>query len=143
MKYRPISATLFIKNRQKFMAQMKPKTIAVFNSNDIFSTGADSTMPFHQHRNIFYLSGVDQEESILILCPDAQNPAHKEILFVKETNERIAIWEGAKLTKTQATETSGVKTVYWVDDFETIFEQLMSDVDLLYFNNTHKVNNTV
>jgi Xaa-Pro aminopeptidase len=137
MKYRPISATLFIKNRQKFMAQMKPKTIAVFNSNDIFSTGADSTMPFHQHRNIFYLSGVDQEESILILCPDAQNPAHKEILFVKETNERIAIWEGAKLTKTQATETSGVKTVYWVDDFETIFEQLMSDVDLLYFNNNN------
>ena len=137
MKYRPISATLFIKNRQKFMAQMKPKTIAVFNSNDIFSTGADSTMPFHQHRNIFYLSGVDQEESILILCPDAQNPAHKEILFVKETNERIAIWEGAKLTKTQATETSGVKTVYWVDDFETIFEQLMSDVDFLYFNNNN------
>src|SRR5210317_1021978 len=107
MKYHPINNQLFIKNRRNFMQQMKPNSIAVFNSNDIFTTGADSTMPFHQHRNIFHLSGVDQEESILVLCPDSSNPKHKEVLFVRETNEHIAIWEGAKLDKKQATETSG------------------------------------
>ena len=135
MKYLQIDSQLFIKNRKKFAAQMAPNSIAVFNSNDIFSTGADSTLPFHQHRNIFYLSGVDQEESILVLCPDAKNNAHKEILFLKETNDHIAIWEGAKLTKTQATETSGVQTIYWLDEFEAIFEELMKDSKTLYFNN--------
>lgn len=119
------------------MAQMKSKTIAVFNSNDIFTTGADSTLPFHQHRNIFYLSGIDQEESILVLCPSAKDPAYREVLFIKETNDHIAIWEGAKLTKVQATESSGVKTVFWLDEFDSIFEQLMSEVDTLYFNNNN------
>ena len=135
MKYLQIDAQLFIKNRKKFAAQMAPNSIAVFNSNDIFSTGADSTLPFYQHRNIFYLSGVDQEESILVIFPDAKSDAHKEILFLKETNDHIAIWEGAKLTKKQATETSGIQTIYWLEEFEAVFEQLMKEVNILYFNN--------
>lgn len=114
---------------------MLPNSIAVFNSNDIFSTGADSTLPFYQHRNIFYLSGVDQEESILVLNPNANNPAHKEILFLKETNDHIAIWEGAKLNKDQAKKSTGIKSVYWLDEFETIFSKLMTNVDKVYFNN--------
>lgn len=137
MKYLPIDSKLFTKNRAKFVAQMIPNSIAVFNSNDIFSTGADSTLPFHQHRNIFYLSGVDQEESILVLFPDAKNQKHKEILFLKETNDHIAIWEGAKLNKIQATETSGVQTVYWLDEFESVFEQLMSEANTVYLNNNN------
>lgn len=137
MKYLPIDSKLFTKNRAKFVAQMIPNSIAVFNSNDIFSTGADSTLPFHQHRNIFYLSGVDQEESILVLFPDAKNQKHKEILFLKETNDHIAIWEGAKLNKIQAAETSGVQTVYWLDEFESVFEQLMSEAKTVYFNNNN------
>jgi len=135
MKYLPITSKLFTKNRAKFVAQMISNSIAVFNSNDIFSTGADSTLPFHQHRNIFYLSGVDQEESILVLFPDAKNHMHKEILFLKETNDHIAIWEGAKLNKKQAIEISGVQTIYWLDEFESVFEQLMSEAKTLYFNN--------
>ncbi|NNK83803.1 MAG: aminopeptidase P family protein, partial [Flavobacteriaceae bacterium] len=114
MKYHLINNALFIKNRTNFMKHMKPNSIAVFNSNDIFTTGADSTVPFYQHRNIFHLSGVDQEESILVMCPGALNPKHREVLFVRETNEHIAIWEGAKLDKKQATETSGIETVYWL-----------------------------
>lgn len=114
---------------------MLPNSIAVFNSNDIFSTGADSTLPFYQHRNIFYLSGVDQEESILVLNPNANNPAHKEILFLKETNDHIAIWEGAKLNKDQAKNSTGIQSVYWLDEFETIFSKLMTNVDKVYFNN--------
>ena len=121
MKYHLIDNQLFIKNRKKFTAQMNPKSIAVFNSNDIFTTGADSTLPFYQHRDIFYLSGVDQEESILLLFPDALDKKHREILFVKETNEHIAIWEGAKLTKTKATKTSGIETVYWLKEFDKVF----------------------
>ena len=137
MKYLPIDSKLFIKNRAKFVAQMIPNSIAVFNSNDTFSTGADSTLPFEQHRNIFYLSGVDQEESILVLFPDAKNQTHKEILFLKETNDHIAIWEGAKLNKSQATAASGVETVLWLDQFESVFEQLMSEAKTLYFNNNN------
>ncbi|PCE66412.1 aminopeptidase P family protein [Sediminicola luteus] len=134
MKYLPIASDLFVKNRSKFMGRMKPKSLAVFNSNDIYPISADSTMPFQQHRDIFYLSGVDQEESILVLFPDALNAKHKEILFVRETNEHIAIWEGAKLTKAQATETSGIKTVYWLSDFDKIFFDLMTEAETVYFN---------
>lgn len=137
MKYQSINSELFVKNRAKFIAQMQPNSLAVFNSNDIFSTGADSTLPFHQHRNIFYLSGIDQEESILILFPDADNTKHKEILFIKETNEQIAIWEGAKLSKKQATEISAVQTVYWLKDFDVLFEAVMKEVQTVYFNNNN------
>ena len=99
MKYQAIPNTLFIKNRQKFTDQMISGSLAVFNSNDIYPVSADSTLPFAQHSDILYLSGADQEESILLLFPDALNPAHREILFVRETNEHIAVWEGAKYTK--------------------------------------------
>ena len=134
MKYHLIDCQLFIKNRAKFVAQMKPKSIAVFNSNDIFTTGADGTLPFHQHRDIFYLSGVDQEESILLLFPDAIDQKHREILFVKETNDHIAVWEGAKLNKEQATGTSGIKTIYWLQDFDKVFFDLMTEAETVYFN---------
>lgn len=116
------------------MAEMKPKSLAVFNSNDIYPISADSTMPFQQHRDILYLSGVDQEESILLLFPDAVEEKHREVLFLRETNEHIAIWEGEKLTKERATEVSGVKTVYWLSDFDKIFFELMTQSEIIYFN---------
>ncbi|MFT4850476.1 MAG: Xaa-Pro aminopeptidase, partial [Sediminicola sp.] len=97
MKYSSIDSSLFINNRKNFAGKMKSNSLAVFNSNDIYPIGADSTMPFEQHRDIFYLSGVDQEESILVLFPDCPKEIHREILFLKETNERIAVWEGEKL----------------------------------------------
>jgi Xaa-Pro aminopeptidase len=134
MKYDRIDATLYIKNRKKFTDKMEPECLAVFNSNDIYPISADSTMPFQQHRDILYLSGVDQEESILVLFPNASNPAHKEILFLKETSELIAIWEGEKLTKQAAYETSGIKTVYWLQQFPTIFKQLMAEATGIYLN---------
>ena len=135
MKYLPISPELFIKNRLKLSKQMVSNSIAIFNSNDVFSTGADSTLPFEQHRNIFYLSGVDQEESILLIFPDAKQEAHREVLFVKETNDHIAIWEGAKLSKLQATASSGIKTVYWLEEFQSIFSRLMEESTHFYYNN--------
>ncbi|MBT8261390.1 MAG: aminopeptidase P family protein [Bacteroidia bacterium] len=134
MKYQPINNSLYINNRKNFMAEMKPKSLAVFNSNDIYPISADSTMPFQQHRDILYLSGVDQEESILLLFPDAVEEKHREVLFLRETNEHIAIWEGEKLTKERATEVSGVKTVYWLSDFDKIFFELMTQSEIIYFN---------
>ena len=122
---------------------MNEKTLAVFNSNDIFATGADSTLPFVQHRDIFHLSGVDQEESILVLFPDCHEPKHREILFLKETNEHIAVWEGEKLTKNKALEVAGIKTVYWLDQFDTIFNQLLAEAQAIYLNtNEHLRANT-
>ncbi len=134
MKYNRIDNELFIKNRKKFVAEMDQSSLAVFNSNDIFPISADSTMPFQQHRDIFFLSGVDQEESILVISPNSKNKAHREVLFLKETNEHIAVWEGSKLNKAEAFETSGIKTVYWLDQFDRIFKQMMSEVDHIYFN---------
>ena len=134
MKYDKIDSKLFIKNRKNFSAQMKPNSLAVFNSNDIYPISADSTMPFQQHRDIFYLSGVDQEESMLVLFPDCPKEKHRKILFLKETNDHIAVWEGAKLTKEAAFETSGVKTVYWLQDMEKIMLELMAQADTIYIN---------
>lgn len=134
MKYHLIDQNLFIKNRKNFAAKMKPSSLAVFNSNDIYPVSADSTMPFEQHRDIFYLSGVDQEESILVIFPDCPNEKHREILFLKETNEHIAIWEGEKLTKEAALKTSGIKTVYWLQDLEKIMFELMTQCDTVYIN---------
>jgi len=116
------------------MSQMKPSSLAVFNSNDIYPISADSTLPFAQHRDIFYLSGVDQEESILVLFPDCPKEKHREILFLKETSDHIAVWEGEKLTKEKAFETSGVKTVYWLQDMEKIMFELMTQCDTVYIN---------
>jgi len=113
---------------------MRPKSIAVFNSNDIYPIGADSTLPFEQDRDLFYLSGADQEETILLLFPDAMDAKHREILFVLETNDHIAVWEGAKLTKEKATEVSGIETVYWLTEFDKIFFDLMTEADTIYFN---------
>ena len=134
MKYNRISKDLFIRNRALFTAKMKSKSLAVFCSNDIMPTSADGTMPFRQDSDMFWMSGVDQEESRLLVFPDAAAAEHKEVLFLKETSELIAVWEGAKLTKEEAFEVSGIRTVYWIDQFETIFEQLMQEASTVYLN---------
>ena len=134
MKYAPINSNLFVKNRKNFSRKMKTNSLAVFNSNDIYPISADSTLPFQQHRDIFYLSGVDQEESILVLFPDSPKEKHREILFLRETNEHIAVWEGEKLTKEKALEVSGIKTVYWLQDMEKIMFEIMTQCDTVYIN---------
>ena len=134
MKYHPIDSNLYIKNRAKFVSQMKPNSLAIFNSNDNYPVSADSTLPFAQHRDILYLSGVDQEESILLLFPDAPYDELREILFLKETNDHIAVWEGEKLSKASATAVSGVKNIIWLQDFEKTLAQLMTYCDTIYIN---------
>ncbi len=116
------------------MREMEPGGLAVFNSNDIYPVSADSTLPFAQHRDIFYLSGVDQEESVLLLFPDAAKAENREILFIKKTSELIAVWEGQKLIQKRATALSGVENVQWLDGFKSLFETLAVEAKVFYFN---------
>ncbi len=132
MKYLKIDNNLFIENRKKLKNSLAKNTLAIFNSNDIMPTNADGTMPFRQNNDLFWLSGVDQEESVLVVYPD--NNDEKEILFLKETNEHIAIWEGAKLSKEEALYVSGISTVYWLSEMEDKLNELISKCDGVYLN---------
>ncbi|MDA9245313.1 aminopeptidase P family protein [Polaribacter sp.] len=144
MKYQPINSALFIKNRKNFASLMQKNSLAIFNSNDIYPISADSTMPFEQHRDLFYLSGVDQEESVLMLFPDCPNENLREVLFLTETNEHIAVWEGEKLTKEAAFNTSGVQTVFWLQDLEKVLFEMTTYCDTFYINtNEHYRANVV
>ncbi len=134
MKYLPIESDLFIQNRKRFVEKLKPNSIAVFNSNDVMPTSADGTHSFIQQTDLFYLSGIDQEESTLVICPDAREEKHREILFLKETNEQIALWEGQKYTKEEATTVSGIKTVYWNNEFNNIFKPMVFQSERIHLN---------
>lgn len=134
MKYLPIDAQLFIQNRKNYIAHLKPNSIAIFNSNDEMPFNADQTHPWKQNSDIFYLSGIDQEESILLIYPDSPNPRYREALFLKKTSEYIAIWEGHKYTEAEARAASGIETIHWVEDFNTIFPMLMNHAEHVYLN---------
>ena len=109
MRYKPLPSSVYKNNRSSFSKKIDKLGLAVFNSNDIYPISADSTLPFSQHRDIFYLSGIDQEETILILFPHAENPINREILFIKKANKLISVWEGEKLSKKKAREISGIE----------------------------------
>ena len=134
MKYLPIDNDLFIQNRRRFVEQLKPNSIAVFNSSDIMPTSADGAHPFIQQTDLFFLSGIDQEESTLVICPDIKEEKHREILFLKETNEQIALWEGHKYTKKEGTAVAGIKTIYWNYEFNNIFKSLVFQSENIYLN---------
>ncbi|MBY0425686.1 MAG: aminopeptidase P N-terminal domain-containing protein, partial [Cytophagales bacterium] len=132
MRYTPINKELFVFNRKRFNEKLKPGSLAVFHSNFIMPTNADGTMGFRQNSDLYYLSGIDQEDTILLLFPDHYKQNNREILFIKETNEHIKIWEGEKLTKAKATELSGIQHVYWAKDFEAVFKSLVIDAEYIY-----------
>lgn len=134
MKYLPVNNELYKDNRKRFRECLKPRSLAVFQSNDIMPTNADGHMGFRQNSDLLYLSGVDQEESILLLFPDAFFENQREILFLRETNEHIAVWEGAKLTREQAREVSGVQNVQWLSEFPRILKSLMAEAENVYLN---------
>lgn len=134
MKYQPLSSTLYIKNRKKLAEKMVKNSVAIFNSNDIMPTNADGTMKFRQNNDLFYLCGIDQEETILLLAPDCPNSNYREVLFLRETNEHIAVWEGHKYTKEEAEATSGIQNIQWLGAFEQIFNTVMALSDQVYLN---------
>jgi Xaa-Pro aminopeptidase len=139
MRYRPIPAELFIRNRENLKKLLPPNSLAVLSANDLLPTNADATMPLRQNSDLFYLSGVDQEETILLLYPEAHEENMREILFLRETSDLIAIWEGHKLTKEEARQRTGIQRVEWLSEFRPLFHRLMCESDHVYLNtNEHK-----
>lgn len=134
VKYDAIDNKLFIFNRYKFIQELKPNSLAIFHSNDEMPRNGDCFFPFRQNSDTFYLSGIDQERTILLIYPECPNPNYKEVLFVRKTNENIKIWEGHKYTKDEATQTSGIQSVFWLDDFESIFTMLSNWCETIYVN---------
>jgi Xaa-Pro aminopeptidase len=134
MKYLPINSSLFIQNRDRFKQLMKPGSVAIILSNDQMPYSSDQFFPFRQHPDFFYLTGIDQEKSILMLFPDSPNPALREVLFLLETNEHIAVWEGHKYTKEEATMASGIDSVLWLPSFEAMMKEAMAYADHVYMS---------
>jgi Xaa-Pro aminopeptidase len=134
MRYSAIPSRLFIENRRRFARKLLPNSAAIFTSNDILPSNADGSLKFLQNRDLFYLSGVDQEESLLVIFPDAFQGEYREMLFLKETNETIARWEGEKLSKEQARKVSGIDTIFWLTDWDRILKDVMSQAQHVYLN---------
>jgi Xaa-Pro aminopeptidase len=134
MKYQPLDKSLFVDNRARFKEQLPAGSMAVFFSNDEMPRSGDQAFLFRQNPDLYYLSGLDQEKIILVIYPDCPNPAYREALFIRRTNEVIAVWEGHKYTQEEAREASGIQNVYWEDEFEAVLPSLMAYCDRVYVN---------
>lgn len=134
MKYLPINNQVFTDNRKSFVSRLKPASIAIFNANDEFPRSGDQSFIFKQNPDFFYLTGIDQEQSVLLLFPDCPNPLYREVLFLRQTNEHIAIWEGHKYTKEEARAASGIENIYWLNDFEIILQTVIYYAEHIYIN---------
>jgi len=132
MRYQPIDASLYIRNRERLREMLPAGSLVIVHSNDLMPTNADAHMAFKQNTDLLYLSGVDQEESIIVLFPDAVRPEQREILFVRETSEQIALWEGEKLSKERATAVSGIENVRWSHDFDVVLRDLIRQAGQVY-----------
>jgi len=134
MKYLPIQNNLFINNRKNFLERLAPNSLAIFHSNDEFPRNGDQTFPFKQNADFFYLTGIDQEQSVFVFFPDCPNPLYKEVLFLRQTDEHIAVWEGHKYTKDEAKQASGITSIYWLQDFDAILHSIINYADNIYVN---------
>ncbi|AQG78497.1 aminopeptidase P family protein [Spirosoma montaniterrae] len=145
MRYLPIDPSLFVQNRQRLTALLKPNSLVVLNANDIMPTNADGTMTFRQNNDLFYLTGVDQEETQFVLFPDHPDPKFREVLFLRETSEQIEIWEGHKLTKAEAEQVTGLpqRQIYWTHQFEQVFGQMVFEAEQVYLNTNEHTRATI
>ena len=139
MRHAPIDSQLFIENRKRLTSLLAPNSLAAINANDILPTSADGSLPMQPNTDLFYLTGIEQEETILLLAPNAFDEKLREVLFLRETNDLLKIWEGHKLTKPEATAISGIKNVKWLSEFRPVFHGLMCEAEHVYLNtNEHK-----
>lgn len=134
MKYPTIHQSLFILNRKNLYNNLKNNSLAIFNSSDEFPRSGDQNFVFKQNPDLFYLSGIDQEQTILLLYPDCPNPLYREVLFLRQTNDYIKVWEGYKYTKEQAKAASGIQSVYWLEDFDNILHSIVNYAEHIYLN---------
>ncbi len=133
-RYTAISSSLFVNNRKKFADLMRPNSIAIFHSNDEMPRNGDCNFPFRQNSDFFYLTGIDQEQSILILFPHAKDKKYQEILLVRESDDHTVVWEGPKYSKEEANQVSGIKTVLWNKSYVDVLNKLMEQCSMVYVN---------
>jgi Xaa-Pro aminopeptidase len=134
-----MEAAVFEANRERLRRLLLPGSMAVLNANDVLPTNADGTLRLVPNSDLYYLTGISQEETILVLAPDAFDPGQREVLFLREPSAQLATWEGTKLSREEATRISGIRTVRWLSEFPVIFRQLMCEVDHVYLNsNEHQ-----
>ena len=139
MRHAPIDSKLFVQNRERLKRLLPAKSLAIVNANDVLPTNADGSLMMHPNSDLFYLTGIEQEESILLLAPDAFDPKHREILFLREPSEHLKIWEGHKHTKDAATKISGLPQVKWLTEFPVLFRQIMCELEHVWLHsNEHK-----
>ena len=134
MRHKPIKSKLFVQNRKRISDLMASRALAVVNANDVLPTNADGTLPMQPNADLFFLTGIEQEESILVLFPEAADEKHREILFVRQPNEHLQIWEGYKHTKADVRKISGIKNVQWLTEFPVLFRSLMCEAESAYLN---------
>ena len=134
MKYPKINQDLFILNRKNFIKELKDNSLAIFQSQDEFPRSGDQNFVFKQNPDLFYLTGIDQEQTILLLYPDCPNPLYRQVLFLRQTNDYIKVWEGYKYTKEQAKATSGIESIFWLEDFDNILHSIVNYADNIYLN---------
>lgn len=138
MRHDPIDPALFTENRRRLAAKLGPSALAVVNANDILPTNADGSLTIVPSSDLFYLSGIEQEESILVIFPGAHDPKLREVLFIRESSELLKIWEGHKLSKDEAARISGIATIKWLGDFPKTFHAMMCEADEAWLNeNAH------
>ena len=138
-RYAQLPSSLFTENRARLRAMLKPNSLAVVNTNDILPTNADGSLRLVTHSDLFYLTGLEQEQSILLLYPDAHDEKQREILFIRDVHPLLETWEGHKLTKEEARAVSGVARVHWLSEFPALFHRLMCESEHVYLNtNEHK-----
>jgi Xaa-Pro aminopeptidase len=139
MRYEPFDVRLFETNRERLRKQLLPGSLAIVNANDVLPTTTDGSLPFYPNSDLFYLSGIEQEQTVLLIAPDAQDESLREVLFLREPTEQTRLWEGHKFSKEEAQRISGIKTVKWLGQFGTIWHHLMCETDNVYLNSNEHV----
>jgi Xaa-Pro aminopeptidase len=134
MKYTSVTNTLFYTNRKQFCSKLKSKSLVILNSNDEFPRSGDQNHVFKQNADLLYLTGIDQEQTILLLFPDCPNPLYREVLFLRQTNEHIAVWEGHKFTREEAGKASGIQSIFWLQEFDAILASVIFYAENIYLN---------
>jgi len=139
MRYEPIEPGLFKANRERLKKILLPNSLVAVNANDVLPTNADGSLAMCPNADLFYLTGVEQEQSILLLYPDADDEKQREILFLREPTPQLETWEGHKLTKQEARKLTGIRRIEWLAEFPKLFHRLMCECDHAYLNsNEHK-----
>lgn len=139
MRHRALDPQLFVENRARLRERLLPNAVAIVNANDILPTNADGSLRLVPNSDLFYLTGVSQEQTILVLYPDADDEKHREMLFIRETSDLLATWEGHKLTQEEARQVTGIQQVHWLSEFPALFRRVMCEADQVYLNaNEHK-----